>query len=103
MSDPKADAFEFLEGLGKAILKSAPRAVDMDPEIRRIVAAAKADAREKHRRLPESTFRNTFVLPVLHRYLQDGPGLTAEQAREALLHEYHRTMPEISRRSPIRA
>lgn len=103
MSDPKADAYEFLQGFSKAILKSSPRAADMEPEIRRIVAAAKTNAQEKHRRLPESAFLNTFVLPVLHRYLRDGAGLTADQAKEALLNEYHRSMLAISCRSPIRA
>src|SRR5450759_2040862 len=103
MSDPKADAYEFLQGFSNAILKSAPRAAEMEPEIRRIVAAAKTNDREKHLRLPEAAFLNKFVLPILHGYLQDGAGLTAEQGKEALLNEYHRTMPDISLRSPIRA
>jgi hypothetical protein len=41
MSDTKADTREFLEGLGKAILKASPNSADMESNIRRIVADAK--------------------------------------------------------------
>ena len=75
----------------------------MGPVIRRIVAEAKSNDRQKHLRLPEAAFLNSFAVPTLFKHLQDWAGLSAEQAREALLNEYHRTMPEVSTRSPIRA
>jgi len=103
MSDTKADAYEFLEGLGKTILKSSPKSAAMELDIRRIVAGAKTDDQQKHLRLPEAAFLNSYVLPILHEYLQTAAGLTKAEANEALLNEYHRTMPEISSRSPIRA
>jgi len=103
MTDPKAQAHEFLKGLGRAILQGTPSPSAMVTEIRRIVAAAKSSDKEKHLRLPEAAFLNRFVLPVLHLYLHEQAGLTAMQAKEALLNEYHRSMPEVSSRSPIRA
>jgi len=103
MSECKADAHEFLQGLGKAILKFSPRWAGMELDIRRIVAAAKANDQQKHLRLPEAAFLNSYVLPVLHQYLQTAASLTKAEASEALLNEYHRTMPDISSRSPIRA
>jgi hypothetical protein len=103
MNDPKAEVHEFLTGLSRAILQGAPSSSAMATEIRRIVAAAKANEQQRHLRLPESAFLNRFVVPVLHKYLQEQTGLTAIQAREALLNEYHRSMPEVSSRSPIRA
>jgi hypothetical protein len=99
----KTEAYHFLEEFGKSILKTAPRAADMEASIRQIVAAAKVDETKKHLRLPEAAFLNTYVLPVLHERLQTGGGLTAGQASDALLNEYHRCMPEISHQSPIHA
>jgi hypothetical protein len=103
MNYVKEQAEEFLQLLGKSILRDAPRGTAMAPEIRRIVAAAKENEREKHLRLPEAAFLNTYAVPALFRSLQDNAGLTREQAREALRNEYHRTMQEYSVHSPIRA
>jgi hypothetical protein len=103
MSYVKDQAEEFLRVLGKSILRNAPRGAAMAPEIRRIVSDAKKNDGQKHLRLPEAAFLNTFAVPALFRYLQENAGLTTEQAREALRNEYHRTMPEYSLQSPIRA
>jgi len=102
-TDAKADAYEFLQGLGQLILQRSPRWYEMDAGIMRIVSGAKANDRQKHLRLPESAFLNSFVLPALHQHLQQYSSLTAEQAKAALLNEYHHTMPDLSCRSPIRA
>jgi hypothetical protein len=103
MNDARADTCKFLQGLSEAILKVAPRATDMDLEIGRIVKAAKSNDQQGNLRGPEAAFLNTYVLPVLNQYLQNVAGLTADQSREALLNEYHRTMPQISSRLPMRA
>ena len=103
MVTPKDDAYAFLQGFGKAIVDAAPKWADMESEIRRIVEEAKRDDRKRNLRLPEAAFLNTYVLPILYRFLQEKSGLTVDQAKEALLNEYHRTMPNISSHSPIRA
>ncbi len=74
----------------------------MEPWIRRTVAAAKTDDKQKHLRLPEAAFLNGKALPVLFDVLQTHGGLTKQQALRALLNEYHRMMPDISQQSPIR-
>lgn len=96
-------ALGFLEALEEALISRLPKGASMNPEIRGIVVDAKTDSRKKHLRLPEAAFLNHFVLPILFEQLQVQAGLTAEQSRDALLNEYHRSMPEISRYSPIRA
>src|ERR1700743_2223141 len=103
MSYVKDQAEEFLQLLGKSIIRNAPRGAAMAPEIRRIVSGAKKNDAQKHLRLPEAAFLNTFAVPTLFRCLQEGTGITSEQARQALRNEYRRTMPEYSVHSPIRA
>jgi len=101
--DAKTEAYQFLRDLGTTILDAAPDASSMRSDIRQIVAAAKADPQGKHLRTPESAFLNRYVLPVLHEHLQSAGGLTRAQARDALLNEYYRGMPQVSYRSPVRA
>jgi hypothetical protein len=96
-------ALEFLQTLEQTLASRVPTGANMNPVIRGIIADAKTDNRKKHLRLPEAAFLNHFVLPTLFEQLQEQAGLTADQSKEALLNEYHRSMPEISRYSPIRA
>ena len=74
----------------------------MESWIRRAVAVAKTDDKQKHLRLPEAAFLNGQALPALFDLLQTHVGLSREQAQQALLNEYHRTTPDMSRQSPIR-
>jgi len=74
----------------------------MELWIRSRVAAAKNDDKQKHLRLPEAAFLNGEVIPVLFEVLKTSGGLSGDQARQALLNEYHRTMPETALWSPIR-
>ncbi len=104
MPTAKDDAYVFLQSLEKAIMNAAPKGADMAPEIRRIVANPEASTTNKStvEIFPKLAFLNTYVLPVLHGHLQKTSGLATEQAREALLNEFHRTMLRrfrLSRRS----
>ncbi len=74
----------------------------MESWIRSTVKAAKTDDKQKHLRLPEAAFLNGNALPVLSGLLKTHAGLSEEQAQRALLNEYYRTTPDISRQSPIR-
>jgi hypothetical protein len=47
MTSSKADAYEFLQGLSRAIKKDAPPGSSMEPEIRPIVAEAKTNEQQK--------------------------------------------------------
>jgi hypothetical protein len=97
----KDRALEFLKKLEQTLNKNLPGPIEMEIRIRQTVTAAKTDDNQKHLRLPEAAFLNGLALPILFDMLKIG-GLSMEQARRALLNEYHRTMPEVSCQSPIR-
>ena len=98
----KDQAREFLEELEKTLNRQLPGPADMESWIRSTVKAAKTDDKQKHLRLPEAAFLNGRALPVLFELLKSHAGLSGEQAQQALLSEYYRTTPDISRQSPIR-
>lgn len=98
----KDQALEFLKELQKTLNVKLPGPADMESWIRSTVKAAKTDDKQKHLRLPEAAFLNGNALPVLFGLLQTHAGLSEEQAQQALLNEYYRTTPDISRQSPIR-
>jgi hypothetical protein len=102
-TDSRIDVKLFLDKVADEISKSAPPGTAMEREIRRITAAACEDTRRKHLKGQEAAFLNTFVLPVLFGQMRSHAALSADQARVALLNEYHRSMPELSGASPIRA
>jgi hypothetical protein len=95
-------ALEFLKNLEETLNKRLLGATDMESWIRRTVAVAKTDDKQKHPRLPEAAFLNGQALQVLFDVLTTDVGLSREQAQEALLNEYHRATPDMSRQSPIR-
>ena len=96
------DAFDFLRELENTLSKTLPKPGDMEPWIRRTVAAAKRNDREKHLRLAEAAFLNGQALPVLFELIQTRCGCSVEEARTALLNEYYRTTPSLSRNTPFR-
>jgi hypothetical protein len=98
----KDQALEFLKELEKTLNRSLLGPTEMKSWIRDTIAVAKTNDKQKHLRLPEAAFLNGQVLPVLFELLKTYGGLSTESAQQALLNEYHRTMPDISRRSPIR-
>jgi hypothetical protein len=98
---PKDLAHHFLEELEKVLNLKLPSPAKMEPWIRATVQRAKANERERHLRLPEAAFLNGWVLPTLFELLKTH-GLPTASSRQALLNEYHRCMPDISCRSPIR-
>jgi hypothetical protein len=98
----KDQAQEFLKELEKTLNRQLPDPADMESWIRSTVKAAKTDDKQKHLRNPESAFLNGKALPALFDLLKTHAGLSTEQAQQALLNEYHRTTPDISRQSPIR-
>jgi hypothetical protein len=99
----KDQALEFLKELERTLNRKLPGPTDMASWIRCTVTAAKTDDKQKHLRLPEAAFINGQALPVLFDLLQSHGKLSSEQGPQALLNEYHRMMPKISRQSPIRS
>lgn len=99
----KTSAGAFLVQLKTRIEAATGRVPSMNERIAETMAAALHDEKMKHLRKPEAAFLNTFVVPALFGHLRDHCGLTDLEARRALLNEYHRSMPETSDASPIRA
>jgi hypothetical protein len=98
----KDQALEFLKELEQALNKKLPGPTEMELWVRRTVAAAKTDDKQKHLRLPEAAFLNVQALPVLSELLKTyGGGLSTGDARRALLSESHRGTPDIALGSPI--
>ena len=101
MIGTKEQAWSYLRGLERALAETGmPRGADMNSAIRSIMASATSDGRQRHLRKPEAAFLNHFVLPTLYAHLKDSHSLTDQQAKTALLNEYHRSMPETSLHSP---
>jgi len=99
----KDQALEFLKQLEETLNSKLLGPTAMESWIRGKVAAAKTDDKQKHLRLPEAAFLNGQALPVLFELLKTyGGGLPTEDAQRALLNEYHRTISDVSRLSPIR-
>ncbi len=101
-TDAKIEAKAFLDSLATAISRRTPPGTAMERHIRRTVAEAKQDDNKKHLRLPEAAFLNLFAVPTLFDELQAPGGLAQEQARDALLNEYHHCMPQFSKAGPYR-
>jgi hypothetical protein len=102
MSGSKEEALAYLTDLETAAAASdMPKGPVMGTVIKKLVAAAKMDDRQKHMRLPEAAFLNRYAIPVLFEHLQTSTGLSREDARKAFLNEYHRSMPETSSMGPI--
>lgn len=97
----KDQALEFLKELERTLNSKLPGPTDMESWIRSAVADAKTNDKKKHLRLPEAAFLNGQALPALFDLLIHR-GLSKEKAQQALLNEYHRTMPDLSLWSPIR-
>jgi hypothetical protein len=99
----KGEAKSFLDSLASAISKKTPPGTAMERFIRRTIGEAKTDETKRHLRAPEAAFLNLFAVPALFDEIQAAGGLNQEQARDALLNEYHHSMPEFSKKGAYRA
>lgn len=98
----KDQALRFLEDLEETLNTTLPASADLRAWIHSTVNGAKSHNEKKHLRSPEAAFLNGQVLPALFGMLTQLKGFSTEQVKQALLNEYHRSMPDISLRSPIR-
>jgi hypothetical protein len=98
----KDQALGFLKALEKTLSDKLPGPTEMESWIRSTVAAAKTNDKEKQLRYPEAAFLNGQAIPVLFDLVKSHAALSNDEAKRALLNEYHRTLPEFSCQSPIR-
>lgn len=100
MQPTRSNVQRFLQKFEKS-LQALPSAQEMETNIRATTRRAKLIHEERHLRLPEAAFLNGYVIPALHVAICE-EGLSREQARRALLNEYHRSLPQFSMDSPAR-
>ena len=67
-----------------------------------IVKASKSDNKQPHMRQPEDAFLYRYVFPIMFRHMKTVEGIGEEEARQSLLSEYYRNMPEFCRDTPAR-
>lgn len=99
----KAAARAFLNQLTTRIELAVQEVPSMRQQITATVTDARLDEKMKHLRLREAAFLNSFVVPALFAHLREHCCLSDIEARQALLNEYHRSMPSTSDASPIRS
>ncbi len=103
MPDKKAKAKEFLDDLQSAMNDRLPRWQEIQAEIPDIVSEAKGREDWKHKRTPEDVFLHHFAFPILFQYISDDLGHGNDAARQSLLSEFFRNMPDMVSGSPARA
>lgn len=102
MISDKEQVFSWLRAAEVQLNRDLPRSEDMRHQIDAIVAEAKTNESKRHLRGREYAFINAFAIPALFRLLCAQPGMTQKNARQALLSESFRSMPEYSKASPAR-
>jgi hypothetical protein len=103
MDTSRAEAHEFLGVLDRTLGSELPEAAEMESWVRGTVGASKRQHQSRHLHLPEAAFLNGHVLPILARLIRAYPCCAAaDDARRALLNEYHPSMPSLSSHSPAR-
>lgn len=96
-------AFLFLDNLRRYLNESLPAVQEIRKSVPRIVSEARASTSERHKAFPEAAFLNEYVAPALSAYMQREIGLSATDAKRALLSESYRSIPRIASGSPARS
>jgi hypothetical protein len=100
---PTDAAYSFFRALEQQLNATMPGPREMAKTIDEIVRVSKGGASERHKAFAEGAFLNHFVLPTLHRFVAEYPGMDPEKARESLLSESYRRMKKYASGSPARS
>lgn len=98
----KQQAYDFLRDLEQRLNAELPTPANMRRCIPRIVSEAKSDDKRKHMRQPEDAFLYHYAFPIIFQHMQTVEAIGPEQARQSLLSEYYRNMPEYCLDTPAR-
>lgn len=96
-------AHGFLKNYERSLLRDLGSVESLAAKIRHRAATAKSDDSAPHLRRPEEVFLNEYAIPRLFQELQTHLGLSAEDARTALLSENHKHMKSMSSTTPARS
>lgn len=93
----------YLESLETWLRSNLCSASEMRVKIPAIMKTATTDASKKHwGNNPESAFLNALVAPLLFQHMQTVPGIGPSEARQSLVSDYWRSMPEYCSQSSAR-
>ncbi len=96
-------AYGFFQALEQRLNSLLPAPKEMAERVEEVVRASKAGVSERHKAFAEGAFLNQFVLPALHQFVAEYPGMDREKARESLLSESYRSMRAYASGSPARS
>ena len=97
----QADAYNFFRELEIFLNQRVPPPQVTNKAISEIVSHSK-NSSEGHKRFPEGALLNEYITPNIHAYLVESCGMSPEKARESLLSESHRSLPNLSSGTPSR-
>jgi hypothetical protein len=95
-------AHEVLAGLQDKLAASLPPRSEVREIVERITRESQLDRLRSHTRGDEDGFIDRFVIPTLFDHIKDVAQLTDSQARQSLLSEHWRSIPEYSSGTPAR-
>lgn len=99
---PKSEALEFLQTLHARLNSVLPAGEEMQGQVTELVERGSNDSRYRHLCSPEHAFTRGIALPRVHEELTETFGLSADDAREALLAEGWANFQQISSNTPAR-
>jgi hypothetical protein len=105
MTDKKAlkdEAHKFLESLERELANKMPSPKEMRQSIHDIVTRAKNNNKMKHMRQPEDAFLYHNAVPIIFRHMQTVRGIGESEAKQSLLSEFYRNMPDLCLDTPAR-
>jgi hypothetical protein len=99
----KSEARAFLHSLEIMLRSRLCGPSEMRLRIAEIMNMAKIDSTKKHwGNNPEAAFLNALVAPLLFEHMQTVPGINKNEARQSLVSDYWRSMPEYCSQSSAR-
>ena len=101
-SNSKDLAFQFLRSLEHRLSQRLPAWLELHEAVPEIVAEAKMREDWGNKRQPEDAFLYHFAFPIVFEYLANEMALGRDKARESLLCEYHKFMPDLVSGTPTR-
>lgn len=103
MKSSKEKPHEFLSEFEQRLEQQLPAAAEMESWVRQTVQETRGKHARRHLHGPEGAFLNGLVLPALAVAVRTDPSCSTDaKVKQALLNEYHPSMPEISAHTPAR-
>ncbi len=97
------DAKQFLRRLERFMNSHLLATEALARDVEEVVRLAKASTDCRHLAFPEAVVVNKYITPLMNTFLLEDAGLSAEDARQALLSESWRNLPSLASGTPARS